>query len=263
MITGTSYVAGISNGQSGGIYYRSVVDSTVEGSGNYIGGIMGNTSAQEGSQVAVVGCTVQGTGATSMGVGGIAGRNEGTGTAASFFLSITQRSKASRGWRYHRNCDRRKIYVYEPQCGCRGDWFCSRCICGNPLRLQNTITVDTFHTTAMVKEGIFGGTVKSVEQAGAFVGRLTYSNPERNATGAVVAHGNDYLSSENYNNLVLTSDVTVTGRSSTPTVRCTFYLDTTEYTDTDSTYLRPTRTLDDEGSDRGTEQLRRQLSGAD
>ena len=99
----------------------------------------------------------------------------------------------------------------------------------------------------MVKEGIFGGTVKSVEQAGAFVGRLTYSNPERDATGAVVAHGNDYLRSENYNNLVLTSDVTVTGRSSTPTVWGTFYLDTTEYTDTDSTYLRPTRTLDDEG----------------
>ncbi|MFR8393416.1 MAG: hypothetical protein ACLVBJ_11315, partial [Pilosibacter sp.] len=43
VITGTSYVAGISNGQSGGIYYSSVVDSTVEGSGNYIGGIMGNT----------------------------------------------------------------------------------------------------------------------------------------------------------------------------------------------------------------------------
>lgn len=66
-------------GRVAGIYYSSVVDSTVEGSGNYIGGIMGNTSAQEGiSQVAVVGCTVQGTGATSMGVGGIAGRNEGT-----------------------------------------------------------------------------------------------------------------------------------------------------------------------------------------
>ena len=59
---------------------------------------MGNTSAQEGiSQVAVVGCTVQGTGATSMGVGGIAGRNEGTGTAASFFVVNNTKVKGVTG----------------------------------------------------------------------------------------------------------------------------------------------------------------------
>lgn len=249
VITGTSYVAGISNGQSGGIYYSSVVDSTVEGSGNYIGGIMGNTSAQEGiSQVAVVGCTVQGTGATSMGVGGIAGRNEGTGTAASFFVVNNTKVKGVTGVGGITGIAIAGRYTYM---NCNADVEATGSAAGAFAGILYDYKYDNrgyiSYNRAMVKEGIFGGTVKSVEQAGAFVGRLTYSNPERDATGAVVAHGNDYLSSENYNNLVLTSDVTVTGRSSTPTVWGTFYLDTTEYTDTDSTYLRPTRTLDGEG----------------
>ena len=94
---------------------------------------------------------------------------------------------------------------------------------------------------AKVNEAVFGGSVTAGEQAGAFVGRLTYSSPKKDSNGDVVDFGNDYLDSKNYHRIILTSDVTAKNNIA---VWGTFYLDPTEYTDTDPTNLKPTNSLD-------------------
>lgn len=86
-IEGTSNVSGIGKGQSSSLCHVTVKNTVIKGSGDYIGGIFSNTSAQESAyDAAVIGCTIEGTGTTSKGIGGIVGRNEGTGAASCYFV---------------------------------------------------------------------------------------------------------------------------------------------------------------------------------
>lgn len=95
---------------------------------------------------------------------------------------------------------------------------------------------------AEIHQVILGGNVTAKEQAGAFVGRLTYSEPKRDSTGKIVDKGRAYLSSDSYNQILLTSNVTAEANAS---VWGYFYLDPSEFSDQDTNV--PSHSLDIEG----------------
>lgn len=246
VIKGTSYVSGIGRGQSSALIHVAVENTKIEGSGDYIGGIFGYTSAQQGAyDVAVVGCEIIGNGTTSTGIGGYAGRNEGSGQTNTFVTVNDTVIKGATGvggivgigigGTYNFvNCDAKVEATGSAAGSFAGilyDYYYDK---------RGYISNDH----AKIGNVILGGSVTAGEQAGAFVGRLTYSNPRKDANGDIIDHGNNYLDSKNYNKIILTSDVTAGNDSAT--VWGTFYLDTSEYTDTDSAYIKPTQSLDGE-----------------
>lgn len=242
-IEGTSNVSGIGRGQSSSLCHVTVKNTVIKGSGDYIGGIFSNTSAQEGAyDAAVIGCTIEGTGTTSKGIGGIVGRNEGTGAPSCYFVVNDTTVKgvtgvggivgiAIGGSYNYINCNATVEATGSGAGAFAGILY--------DYYFDNRGYISSEH--AKVNEAVFGGSVTAGEQAGAFVGRLTYSSPKKDSNGDVVDFGNDYLDSKNYHRIILTSDVTAKNNIA---VWGTFYLDPTEYTDTDSTYLKPTNSLD-------------------
>ncbi len=236
VISGTSNVGGITGSRNNSTVRCAVENTTVEGSGDNIGGIIGGSTDYQMSVYsdAVTGCVIRGTGSSSSGVGGIVGKTDGTSTDDSrFTVSNTKVTGATGvggivgityGGKYSWiNCDAEVEAT------------------GSGAGSFAGILYDYYYDAkggnsnphAYVKEAVLGGTVKAVEQAGSFVGRLTNGNPRKDSSGEIIDQGHDYLSSEQYNKIILTADVNGNNDNSS-TVWGYFHLDNSEFTDMSS-----------------------------
>ena len=205
-ISGVNTVGGIagSTGPLSSDYGYTVKGCIIEGSGNRIGGIVGNHNDSAIQNAAIINSIVRGTSSNSQYVGGLAG----TATASIYYNDVIN-TKVSGGTAVGGLAGRAQGNSFY-WCSIEADVSASRSKAGGAfgelIGFDSTATIGSRQTTSAYGL-IIGGKVSALTMAGGFAGSYSITPALYDTSGNLKASGSSKLQSSQYHNITLMDQV--------------------------------------------------------